>query len=132
MILLFFNKVKRREFHIIISEIVHRELIKAPDRVKNIPVSIPDDFIEIYSITEDIEALAQEYIKNGILTNKWIDDALHIATATCARADAIISWNFKHIVRFDKIKLFNQVNIQNNYAPIAVYSPMELVYEKEE
>jgi hypothetical protein len=36
-----------------------------------------------------------------------------VAAATVARADAIISWNFKHIVRLDKMKGSNQINLLN-------------------
>ena len=33
----------------------------------------------------------------------------HIALATIAAVDALVSWNFKHIVRLQKIRLFNAV-----------------------
>ena len=32
---------------------------------------------------------------------------LHIALATIAGDDVLVSWNLKHIVRLDKIRLFN-------------------------
>ena len=38
-------------------------------------------------------------------------DMLHIALATVADADVLVSWNFKHIVRFGKIRLFQAVNL---------------------
>ncbi|RUT07012.1 hypothetical protein DSM106972_022730 [Dulcicalothrix desertica PCC 7102] len=31
------------------------------------------------------------------------------------RADGIVSWNFKHIVRLDRMRLYNQVNLLNGY-----------------
>jgi len=36
---------------------------------------------------------------------------LHIALATIAEADILVSWNFRHIVRFDKIRLFNRIGL---------------------
>jgi len=33
-----------------------------------------------------------------------------VVAATVAQADAIMSWNFQHIVRLDKMKAYNQVN----------------------
>jgi len=62
----------------------------------------------------------------GILTERWIDDAEHVAMATVARADALISWNFRHIVRLDKIKAFNQVNLSKGYGILTILSPTEL------
>ena len=54
-------------------------------------------------------------------------DAQHIAMATVARVDVLVSWNFKHIVRLDKIRLFNAVNIEQGYKPLTIYSPREVI-----
>lgn len=51
---------------------------------------------------------------------------LHIALATVASVDVVVSWNFRHIVRLDKIQLFNGVNIERGYRTLAVYSPREV------
>ena len=50
-----------------------------------------------------------------------------VAAATVARADAIVSWNFRHIVRLDKIKGFNQVNFEIGYAHLTIISPKEVL-----
>jgi hypothetical protein len=59
--------------------------------------------------------LRDDYFDAGILGPKRLDDMTHVALATVSRADAIVSWNFKHIVRLDKMKSYNQVNLQNGY-----------------
>jgi hypothetical protein len=51
---------------------------------------------------------------------------LHIALATVANVDVLVSWNFKHIVRFDKIRLFNAANLQQGYKLLAIHSPREV------
>lgn len=38
----------------------------------------------------------------------------------------LVSWNFKHIVHFDKIRLFNAVNIEQGYKSLQIYSPREV------
>jgi hypothetical protein len=38
-----------------------------------------------------------------------------------------ISWNFKHIVHFEKIPLYNAVNTLQGYHAIAIYSPQEVI-----
>jgi hypothetical protein len=44
----------------------------------------------------------------------------------------IVSWNFKHIVHYDKISLYNAVNILQRQEPISIFSPLEvIVYEDE-
>ncbi len=52
-----------------------------------------------------------------------MDDATHVAAATVARADAIVSWNFRHIVRLRKIKAYNQVNLAQGYGILTILSP---------
>ena len=58
---------------------------------------------------------------------------MNIAVATVANVDVLVSWNFRHIVRLDKIRLFNAVNIEQGYKPLAIYSPREVTtYGKDE
>jgi len=52
---------------------------------------------------------------------------LHIALATIAEVDVLVSWNFKHIVRLDKIRLFNAVNLEQGYKSLTIYSPREVI-----
>jgi len=41
--------------------------------------------------------------------------------------DVLLSWNFRHIVNWDKIRLFNSVNLKNGYPSIEIRSPKELL-----
>ena len=50
-----------------------------------------------------------------------------MSLATIARADLIVSWNFKHIVHVDKIKMFNAVNLMQGYGLIDIRGPLEVV-----
>ncbi len=47
--------------------------------------------------------------------------------ATVAGCRLIISWNFKHIVHFQKIPLYRAVNALKGYAEINIYSPPEVI-----
>ena len=84
-------------------------------------------FCEIARVTQESLELQQAYLKEKILTSKWEDDALHVAVATVHECDLIVSWNFKHIVNFQKIPLYNAVNKLLGYNEIQIYSPLELV-----
>jgi hypothetical protein len=57
---------------------------------------------------------------------------LHIALATLARVDVLVSWNFRHIVRLDKIQAFNAVNRGQSLGPLSIYSPREVTFYGEE
>ena len=47
--------------------------------------------------------------------------------------ELIVSWNFRHIVHFQKIPLYNAVNKLHGYAELGIYSPQEIItYEDED
>ena len=59
-----------------------------------------------------------------VLGQASMNDAYHIAIASVNRLDCLISWNFKHIVNFDKIKLFNSINLKLGYPQIDIRTPL--------
>ena len=70
--------------------------------------------------------MAEAYQERGIINPRYYDDGTHIALATRAEVDLLVSWNFKHIVHFEKIRLFNAVNLERGYKPLQIYSPREV------
>ena len=57
---------------------------------------------------------------------KFQADMTHIALATLAEVDALVSWNFKHMVRLEKIRLFNAVNEERGHKAFSILSPREV------
>ena len=47
-----------------------------------------------------------------------------------ARSDAIASWNFRHIVRLDKMKAHDQVNLLHGYGVLTIVSPKEVYIDE--
>ena len=77
--------------------------------------------------------LQEAYLRAGIVGNKWADDALHVAFAAISRCSLLVSWNFKHIVHYDKIALYNAINVVEGYGEIGIHSPEEVIeYESED
>ena len=71
--------------------------------------------------------MCDEYLKAGVIGRRWIDDATHVAAATVARADAIVSWNFQHIVHLDKMKAYNVVKLIQGYGFLTILTPKEVI-----
>jgi hypothetical protein len=82
---------------------------------------------ELLMASPEAMALLGQYSTKNILGPKFQNDMLHIALATIADVDVLVSWNFRHIVRLDKIRLFNAVNIECGYKPLTICSPREVV-----
>ncbi len=111
----------------VLSDLLETELKNAPLPVQTIYNDLITWQAEFIVTTEKALKLADIYQQREILTPKYYDDGLHVALATIAQVDVIVSWNFKHIVHFLKIKEFNKVNLEFGYQPLQIYSPREVI-----
>lgn len=119
---------RNQAFHPVLSTIVAAELQAAPLSVQAVYEELVTLGADILSVTAPALELADAYQQRGIVTPRFYTDGLHIALATVTEVDIVVSWNFKHIVHFDKIRLFNAVNLEHGYKPISIYSPREVTY----
>lgn len=61
---------------------------------------------------EKVADLAQLYVKKGMIPAKYVFDAYHIASASIGGYEALVSWNFQHIVRAKTEKMLEDINRQ--------------------
>ncbi len=127
----FFGQARLGKFTIVLSDLTLRELANAPEQIKFLTATIPDEFLELTTLTEEAEILAGHYINEGILTSKFESDAQHIAMSTILKVDSLIRWNFKHMVNFFRIKKYNSINLKFGYQTIDIRTPKEVIYEIE-
>ena len=126
-----FEMVKAGEITCVYSDLTEFELENAPSKVKEHFVGLPHDHTEFAEINEEMNQLANEYVKEKVVGETSIDDCRHIACATIKKVDYLISWNFKHIVNVFRIRGYNAINIKNGYLPLDIRSPKEIIqYEK--
>lgn len=85
--------------------------------------------MERVAMTDETVTLRDRYIEAGILAPIRLDDAAHVALATVAEADLIVSWNFRHLVHFEKIRQYNAVNLTLGHKSIEIRSPKEVIHE---
>jgi len=121
-----FEDFKSGLFIPVVSEIVMAEIGQAPDKVIQKYSELVNYNLIILEINDDVIDLADRYLSRGILSKNFLGDARHIAFASVFEIDLLVSWNFKHIVHFDKIRMFNEVNLENGYKQIYIYSPREV------
>ncbi len=119
-------------FRPVLSEIVAVEIENAPKIVRQQYYDLLDNEAEVVMIDPKVIELVALYKKGRILGARFENDMLHIALATVNQVDILVSWNFKHIVRFDMIRKFNSINEKAGYKAIAIYSPREVTNYGEE
>lgn len=116
----------------VVSELVAAEVARAPDFVQEVYKELLELGAEVLSGGETSEVLVQRYLEHGIVPERFEADAQHIALGTVAEVDIVVSWNFKHIVRFDKIRMFNAANRELGHKEVEIYSPREVTRYEEE
>ena len=104
----FFDQVRSGRFKLITSALVQEEIDPAPTPVRELFNELLR-LVDVVEVSENALNLRAAYLETGIVTRQWADDALHVAIATVAGCSLIVSWNFKHIVHFEKIPLYNAV-----------------------
>ena len=126
----FWDAFQRGEVIIIASDVLKDELGRAPQSVRDFFASLPESQIEWIVSTEESNRLAMQYITENVIGQSSLNDCKHIALATLARAEVLISWNFKHIVNVDRIRGYNSVNMKLGYPLIEIRTPREVYYEE--
>ena len=114
----------------VISPVVEEELEHAPDTIRSFFASFTELASEV-EITREAIDLQLQYIERGVVAERSLTDALHVAMATVSECELIVSWNFRDIVHFEKIPRYNAVNVLNGYADIDIYSPLEVIRHDE-
>jgi predicted nucleic acid-binding protein len=126
----FWEAVRRGEIVIIVSDVLEEELKRSPANVRMLFESLSESQIEHVVSTPESNALAAHYIAENVVGKSSLDDCRHIALATIVHADALVSWNFKHIV--NRRDGYNNVNVKLGYPKIEILTPKQYEVSHEE
>lgn len=121
----FFNRIQNKDFYVYFSEVNEAELALAPKHIRDLKKLITDECYYFVELNQEAKNLAETYIEEKALGKASLNDAYHIAISSVNRIDCLISWNFKHIVNFEKIRLFNSINMRLGYPLIDIRTPLE-------
>lgn len=120
----------RGDFVLVLSDLTLQELAAAPNRVREHIGEIPDAHIEALRLDAEARELAEVYVAESVIGEEMRVDAQHIAIATVARVDVLVSWNFKHIVNLHRIHGYNSVNLRRGYPTLEIRAPREVLRDE--
>ena len=100
---------------------------KNAEKREKMKTLIMDYGIEIMPANPEVRRLASLYIKEGVIPEKKGLDAIHIAAATVAGLDFIVSLNFQHIVKRKTIIETEIINARQGYRRVYIHTPMEVI-----
>ena len=129
----YLDKYKVFISHLVLTEIEQTQNTQLKNNLNNV---VKKYNLEILEISKDdqqkIFNLAQKYIKNKIITGKYFDDAIHVATSTYFDFDILLSWNFRHIANITKQIAVNNINQSEGFSKeLYLLNPMEVIYNEE-
>lgn len=87
--LILFDEFRAGSKYLQLSVLTLEELEYAYEPVQLLAKEFREAEIEIIGLNDETRILAETYIKEGALTNKSYNDALHIALATLNNADSL-------------------------------------------
>ena len=108
------------------------------DEISGAPAKVKDLFARSFDVdslllaSEAGDELAEFYMSQEIVPEKFFDDAQHVAICTVARIEYLVSWNFKHLANLQRENAFNAANLLRGYREVRIVSPKSLVYGLEE
>lgn len=117
---------RERRYAPVISDLLASETVHAPEPVRALYselLALGAEFVRVDSRARD---LLNAFEAHHVLGPRYRADMLHIALACAAGVDKLVSWNFKHIVRFDRIRLFNAIAVEQGYSALQIHSPREV------
>jgi len=122
----FFERILDERIQILVSRLIIAELAGAHDEVRELLNQVSREQQVFVELTEEARQLANKYMEENVVGRTNRADCQHIATATLAKADVLVSWNFKHIVNLDRIRGYNGINLLMGYNTIEIRIPKEI------
>ena len=121
------HRFRQGEFSALLSAVTAAEVEQAPEAVREVHDELARMGSEVLLVTGEVMELLAAY------EGRQISFHQSSATTCCTsrwqpsrRRTSWSSWNFRHIVRLDRIRQFNSVNIELGYKQLAIYSPREV------
>jgi hypothetical protein len=118
----FFEMIFSGRITPLLSDTLVAEIADAPPKVR----ALLDQVLSLgerLAPTPGVIRLQEAYIQHSAIPGKYMDDALHVALATVARAEVLASWNFRHMLRPEQTRRFNAVNLVEGYGLLVIESP---------
>jgi len=113
-------------YQVYVSEITVKELDDTKDENLRKRLRRLIKGFKILKSNKKIRDLARVYIERGVFSERYVDDALHVAITTFYEISYLVSWNFEHLVKVKTRKWVNSVNTVEGFTEIEIVSPQEL------
>ncbi len=113
-------------YEMLVSDVVVDEILRAAQPKRTLLLEQIEG-MAILPLTLEADKLARTYIHHKIMPERSLNDARHVAIATLYHADAVVSWNFSHLVNVRRTVGINQLHTQLGLPIIEIVTPQEVL-----
>jgi len=128
-----FRQIQEGRFQGYVSGLVRAELEKAPDPYRRRLLGLIDRYglIAVEYDEDEVARLQEKYLEARVIPTSVSDDAAHVAIATIAAMDVVVSCNLRHLANELAVRRFLAVNMRLGYSSsLSIRQPEEvIIYE---
>ena len=130
----FFDFIKKGAYEIYHSDVVLFEVNRASESKRKELLGLIDKYASLeLATTPEAEDLADKYMERKIVPANKREDALHVGVATVAEVDALVTWNYHHLIGLRRSEMFHAINLEMGYTKkIEIISPREVATDESE
>ena len=122
------EEIKAGFYDVYISDVTFDEIDQCYEPKRTLLFSYLGEIdCSIIEVNNEIRGIAQSFVAHNILTEKSIEDCLHVACSIANDCDMIVSWNFKHIVNMRMQKGVKIISALTGYKETTICTPTFLV-----
>ena len=123
-----FTEITEGKFEAFTSDAVVGELKNAPIEKREKMLALLGEYpITPLPVNDAANTLADFYVTEKIIPEKYREDGAHVAVAAVNGLDVVVSMNFQHLIKPKVKRLANAVNVLKGFHPVEIVSPMEIV-----
>lgn len=123
----FFDWLRVASDELFVSTLVEDEIAACPEPKRSRMIGVLRGLpLRVLPIPVECSALADDYVRAGIVPGRFKNDALHVAVAVWHKLDVVVSWNMAHLVNMRKVERINAVNERAGLPRIRIHTPEEV------
>ena len=122
---------RRTQFRLVISQVVLDEISAGDESEvrKRLELVSP---LDVLSASPEAEALTAAIIEAGMLPEKAVRDAAHIALATVHGIEYLLTWNCRHLANAQISRRIARICSEHGFVMPTICTPEELFEETDD
>ena len=114
------------QYDLCISRVVLDEIARPPEGSLRKDLATLVGGIKVLDLTAEALELARTYVEKGVMPQKYIDDARHLAVASVHEVALLASWNYRHLVKLRTQHMVSALNAMLGYPNVEIVTPGHL------